>query len=116
MTAEERTDKLEERVTRIENDLWAELKEIRAKIEALIVRSAKNECPSPGACVSLGQKVDWITLSHDATMKRVERLELEIIRLGKRESWILGAAAVVSIIGSFAGSLLIGLLFYWLKK
>lgn len=90
MTAsDQQIEKLDDRVTRLEEAYRADIITLHAKIDGLttllnqsLVANAKQACPSPGACIVLSEKLTAQVSAHNATMLRVERLELQIIEQG----------------------------------
>lgn len=105
MTQDDRIEKLEDRVDRLETSIAADLRRIFEKLEVLSVENAKNACPKPGACINLGNDLEHLLKAHNATMLRVERLEIQLIALNQAKAWIMGAWAVVAIIAAAIGSL-----------
>ena len=105
MTEDDRIDKLEGRVDRLETSISEELKWIRKSIEEMKIAAVKTACPSPGACIGLGQELQHVIKAHNATMLRVERLEIQLIAINQQKAWIMGAWAVVAIIASAIGAL-----------
>ncbi len=105
MTSEDRIEKLEDRVDRLETSIAADLRRIFEKLETLSIEGAKNACPKPGACLNLGNDLEHLLRAHNATMLRVERLEIQLIALNQQKAWIMGAWAVVAIIAAAIGSL-----------
>lgn len=107
MTAEQsdRIDRIEVRVDRMEQRHEATLQKIFDKIESLTLVVTKQTCPSPGACVSLADKLEHALAGHNATMLRVERLELELIKLNQQKAWILGCWSTIAFLGGILGSI-----------
>lgn len=105
MTDNDRIEKLEVRVDRLETSIANDLRRIFEKLETLGVSAAKNACPSPGACISLGNDLEHGMKLLTAVTLRVERLELQLIALNQQKAWIMGAWAVVAIIAAAIGSL-----------
>jgi hypothetical protein len=81
------------------------LEKIFDKLNALEVLVTKQACPSPGACVGLGDKLQSAILAHNATMLRVERLELELIKLNQQKAWLLGVWSAIAFIAGIIGSI-----------
>jgi uncharacterized protein (UPF0335 family) len=103
MTNDQRIDYLEERMTRFETGVAADIKQIFEKINALALSTLKTACPSPGACVGLSAELQHIIAAHNATMLRVERLEIELIKLNQQKAWIIGAWSSVAFVASIVG-------------
>ena len=102
MTPTDQIDKLEDRVTRLEDRTQTDIVAIHAKLDSLLtiinkalVDGAKNACPSPGACVTLAVDLRNQIVAHNATMLRVERLELRILDMEKWQGRTIGAIAVL---------------------
>ena len=105
MTAEERTEKLEIRVDRLEDQYRGDVTALHLKIDALVtavnastLRASKNECPSPGACVALSSELKNTIMAHTSTMLRVERLELRILDIEKWQWRMIGALSVLMVV------------------
>jgi hypothetical protein len=105
MTQDERIDKIENRVDRLETSIAEELRRIFTKLESLALEHVQTKCPAPGACVGLGKELEHVIVAHNATMLRVERLEIQLIALNQQKAWIMGAWAVVAIVAAAIGSL-----------
>jgi hypothetical protein len=110
MTADERTDKLEQRVDRLEDAYKADVSAIHTKLDALVtavnnhmVTAVKRECPSPGACIGLSENLKGQITAHNATMLRVERLELRMMDLEKWQGRMLGGIAVLMVVLTLFG-------------
>jgi hypothetical protein len=88
MTEQEEIDRLDARVTKIEGDIWAELKTIRETLVALQINSARSGCPSPGKCLQLDTALGSAVL-------RIERLELRMMEIDAWRYRILGGIAVL---------------------
>jgi hypothetical protein len=104
MTETKQIDLLEERVTRLEERTNQEIVSIHSKLDVLsnlinrsLVESAKVACPSPGACITLSEKLQNTIAAHNATMLRVERLELRIMDMERWQNRTLGAVAILMI-------------------
>lgn len=82
------------------------LEKIFDKLNALTLLVTKQTCPSPGACVGLGEKLQQSIIAHNATMLRVERLELELIKLNQQKAWFLGAWSGIAFVGGIVGSVI----------
>ena len=102
MTADEQIERLESRVDRLEDQYRTDVTAIHAKLDTLVnsinaalVKSAKSECPSPGACIGLGLELKNQVIAHNATMLRVERLELRILDMEKWQGRTIGGMAVL---------------------
>jgi uncharacterized protein (UPF0335 family) len=105
MTDNERIDKLEDRVDRLETSIANDLRRIFEKLEKLSIDGARTACPSPGACINLSNDLTHGMKLLTAVTLRVERLELQLIALNQQKAWIMGAWAVVAIIAAAIGSL-----------
>ncbi len=124
MTPDKQIEQLDNRVTRLEERTDNEISVIHAKLDALvtavnksIVRSVKSECPAPGSCLILEQKLHAIDDAHDrhivehtATMLRVERLELRMMALETWQGRILGGITVLMVLLTLFGDNLKNLL------
>jgi len=118
----DRIDLLERRVDRIEDEIRKHLQRIFENLEELKVSSARTACPSPGACGSLGNDLAHAIRAHDATMMRVERLELKLIDLEREatkeaikiqqefnkiyvaKAWLLGVWSAIAFCASILGA------------
>jgi len=102
----DRIDRIEHRVDRMETKHEEGLEKIYDKLNALTLAVTKQSCPSPGACIGLGEKLQQSIVAHNATMLRVERLELELIKLNQQKAWVLGAWSGIAFVGGIIGSLI----------
>jgi hypothetical protein len=102
----DRIDTLESRMDRFETGVAQDIRNIFEKINTLALASAKQACPDPGACVGLGRELHHMLAAHNATMLRVERLELELIKLNQQKAWIIGAWSTVAFVASVVGAVL----------
>lgn len=93
----DRIDTLEDRVDKLENTISADLRRIFAKLEAITIEGGKNG-------VATAKDLMHVTAAHNATMLRVERMEIELIKLNQQKAWILGAWTVVALVSSIAGA------------
>ena len=128
MTAtDERIERLEVRVDKIEDRINVNLQRIFEALEELKVGAAKHACPSPGACIGLGDKLQETIKHHHATMLRVERLELKMIdmdrstltefhKLEKQKMWLLGAWSVIAFCAAVIGAIIPIAINFYLKK
>lgn len=92
MMNEDRVERLEDRVDRIEDDLRGKLESIDAKLTALVVDFARRkECPAPGSCVTLQERIVRLENTHDNLTKTVADLI-------KWRAWLTGINLVVSTI------------------
>lgn len=105
MTADERTDRLETRVDRLEDQYREDIAAIHAKLDSVVaaingalVSSAKHACPAPGACVGLSAELKATITAHNATMLRVERLELRILDIEKWQWRMIGALSLTIVV------------------
>jgi len=98
----DRIERIENRVDRMEHEV---LEKIFDKLNALTLIVTKQTCPSPGACVGLSEKLQQAIIAHNATMLRVERLELEIIKINQQKAWILGCWSAIAFIAGAIGSI-----------
>ncbi len=96
MTNEQRIDKLEERVNRIDDSIWAELKSIREILTSLQVSQAKHNCPAPGKCLMLDTALGSAVL-------RIERLELALIDIDRWRNRMMGGLALVVVVATLFG-------------
>ena len=96
MTSDQRIDKLEERVNRIDDSIWTELKSINEKLTLLQVSEAKNHCPVPGKCLTLDTALGSAVL-------RIERLELALIDIDRWRNRMMGGLALVVLIATLFG-------------
>ena len=131
---EDRIDRLEKRVDKIEDSIDENLAKIFQALEELKVSGVKNACPAPGACVGLSSELQHAITAHNATMLRVERLELRILdaeklaiqesrkverefaKLEKQKAWVLGAWSVIALCAAIVGTLITLLTTYLLNK
>lgn len=92
MTEDQRIGKLEDRVSKIEDDVWDKLDCIDKKLSALAISFAsRRECPSPGACIDLSHRIVRLEATHDTLAKTVA----DLIRW---RAWLTGVNLVVSSI------------------
>jgi hypothetical protein len=92
MTETQRIDRLENRVTKIEDDVWAKLDAIERKITDLAVAVASMpHCPAPGKCNELESRLGRIESTYDNLAKTVA----ELIRW---RAWLTGINLVISTI------------------
>lgn len=123
---DDRIDRLENRVDRLETSISADLRRIFEKLEILAIDTTKHACPAPGSCVGLSSKLQDAITAHNATMLRVERLELKILeceratmgefhKLEKQKMWVMGAWSVISIISAIIGTLATIIISHYLK-
>ena len=126
MTNDDRIERLEDRVTRLETSIDSKLAQIFEKLNALTLDGVKNACPAPGACIGLGKELEHVLAAHNATMLRVERLELKMIeiersttagfhRIETQKAWILGAWSVVAFCAAIVGGIATIVANYYLK-
>jgi hypothetical protein len=90
MTSDDRIDKLETRVDRLEDRIATDITKIFEKLDALTnsvnvnaLRAAKAECPNPGACVQLSNDLTHTVKLLTAQTERVERLELKMLEFDR---------------------------------
>jgi len=102
MTADEQIERLEGRVDRLEDLYRADIVAIHAKLDALvasvsasILDVSKTACPAPGSCLVLGESLKAVIAAHNATMLRVERLELRIMEIERWQYRLFGGVAVL---------------------
>lgn len=105
MTADERTDRLETRVDRLEDQYREDVSAINSKIDLLVaavnssvVTSAKTACPSPGSCVTLSVELQNAIRAHNATMLRVERMELRMMTMECWQWRLVGGIGVIMVL------------------
>lgn len=105
-----RIEALETRVERIEDCNRTDIAAIHAKLDGLttlinsvLVGAAKSACPSPGACITLAEKLTSQITAHNATMLRVERLELKLMEVEKWQWKFVGALSAVIFIATMFG-------------
>jgi hypothetical protein len=112
---DDRIGRLEDRVSKLEAGIAADIKDIREKINAMAVRNAKQECPEPGACIGLGRELSHAVTAMNSTLLRVERLELRIYELEKNKQWVMGAKWGLAVAAASCGSLITMAINYFLK-
>ena len=102
MTPDKQIEQLDNRVTRLEERTDSEISAIHSKLDALvtavnksIVRSVKSECPAPGSCLVLSEQLKAQVSAHNATMLRVERLELRMLEGEKWQGKVIGGVCVL---------------------
>ena len=107
-----RIEALETRVERIEDTTRTDIVAIHNKLDGLatllnqaLVAGAKQACPSPGACINLARDLEHAMKILNANTLRVERLELELIKLNQQKAWVTGAWAAVVLIASALGGI-----------
>jgi hypothetical protein len=110
MTPTEQIEHLDNRVTRLEERYLADLSSIHAKIDGLVailnrsmVDQASKSCPAPGSCIGLGESLKSLIINHNATMLRVERLELRMMDAEKWQSRIMGGFSIAVVILTLFG-------------
>jgi hypothetical protein len=92
MTDDQRIEKLENRVDRMEDAVWEKLNGIDAKLSDLKTALAgRRECPSPGACLDLKDRVVRLESTHDNLAKTVS----DLIRW---RAWLTGINLVISTV------------------
>lgn len=129
-----RIERLENRVDKIEESINKHLQRIFESLEELRVHNAENKCPAPGMCVALSKELQNAITAHNATMLRVERLELDILKVEKlvqaesrtverqfskletQKAWLLGAWSVVAFLASIVGAVAVVALKYVFDK
>lgn len=104
MTADEQINRLDARIDRLESQWLEEIRRVHIKLDVLAESGARNACPSPGACILLGERLEHQILAHNSTMLRVERLEIRMLAKDKKESWLLGAWAVIALFAAALGT------------
>ena len=125
--SDSRIERLERRVDKIEDLINVQLQRIFEAINALTVEGVKNACPSPGACVNLTKELAHSIKAHDATMMRVERIELKMIDIDRemvdkfhkietQKAWVLGAWSVIAFCAAIVGALATILISHYLPK
>ena len=83
MTTDDRVTELANRVDKLETNLWAELKEINAKLSTMAVQAASKSCPDPGACILLRAEL--------ATVRAQAKTDHEaIMKLDRWQAWLTG--------------------------
>lgn len=125
----ERIDRLEVRVDRLEDKIASDISKIFEKLHDLgesmakgAIEAAKNYCPAPGSCLTLSDNLKHLIEAHNATMLRVERLELKMLEMDretmrslhridgqfanieKQKAWLLGAWSVVALGAAIVGT------------
>lgn len=85
MTPEQRIDRLDERVTKIEDDVWVKLDAIDSKLTTLTVSIAQM----PGTFLILQDRVARLEATHDNMAKTVA----DLIRW---RAWLTGINVVIS--------------------
>jgi uncharacterized protein (UPF0335 family) len=105
MSDAERINSLERRADRLEDKVDKTLGKIFEKLDELSAIVAKQACPSPGACVSLSNELQHVVAAHNATMLRVERLEIELIKLNQQKAWVIGAWSAIAFFSSVVGAI-----------
>lgn len=110
MTPDTRIDQLEKRVDRLDNQYREDIVAIHQKLDVLtnainevLVKSARIECPSPGACIALSERLSAQVVAHNATMLRVERLELRLMDVEKWQWKMIGVISSIMVILTLFG-------------
>jgi hypothetical protein len=127
MTDNERIDKIETRVDRLESAFESKLDAIFAKLNTLAIDTVRNACPKPGACIGLSNDLEHAVRALNASLLRVERLELKILEVDRmcvsgfhkietQKAWILGAWSVVAFCASALGAIATILVNYYISK
>lgn len=106
MTTEEQVQKLEIRVSKIEDDFWKKLDSIEEKVNGLTLAITSNHCPAPGKCLQLDSALGSAVL-------RIERLELQWIDFIKWRAWLTGIFLAINFCFGTAVTVLLG---YIVKK
>lgn len=106
MTTEEQVQRLDMRVTAIENDVWNKLTLLDEKITALTIAVTSNHCPAPGKCLQLETALGSAVL-------RIEKLELQWIDFIKWRAWLTGIFLAINFCFGTAITVLLG---YIVKK
>jgi hypothetical protein len=98
----DRIDRIENRVDHMEREV---LQKIFDKLESLTIIVTKQSCPSPGACIGLSDKLQQAIHYNTSTNLRVERLELELIKLNQQKAWLLGCWSAIAFFAGILGSI-----------
>jgi hypothetical protein len=98
-----RVDAIEHRLDRLENNLSTDLRRIFQKLESLTLEGVRQACPNPGACVGLSKELENQIAAHNATMLRVERLEIQLIELHQERAKLVGIWTAVAFMASIFG-------------
>lgn len=107
----------DERFNRFESAVRADLLALAAKTEALSLAAAKESGAANVDATHLTDKLGALITAHNATMLRVERLELRIMEVDraamlgfhaieKQKMWILGVWSVIAFLAAGLGALL----------
>ena len=90
MSTEDEIDRLDERVTRLENHIATKLTTIEGEVMKLSVALAsRKECPEPGACMYLRHEINSVA-------GRVNTQGLEIRKLEINQAWIFGGLSLLA--------------------
>lgn len=93
----ERVGQTERRVERLETDIYTEIKSINDKLTSLaIAAAARRDCPSPGLCVTLKERIDA-----DERDKRV--LTANVVQIQKWQAGIIMCLMLIGVIITFFG-------------
>ena len=113
MTADARIDSLEKRVDRLDDQYREDVVAIHQKLDLLtnsinevLVKSARIECPAPGSCIALSERLSAQLVAHNATMLRVERLELRLMDVEKWQWKMIGVISAIMVLLTLLGPVL----------
>lgn len=93
----DRLERIEDRQEKFEKDFMAEIRAIGERITQLALSAAaRRECPSPGLCLMLQERVGKIENDGRSSYDK-------IVNLQKWQSWIMGALVILGVIITFFG-------------
>jgi len=113
MSTPDQLEKLDERVSRLEDRYQADIVAINAKLDGLgtllnssMVANVKHACPSPGSCVGLGIELRAHIAQLGVNTARQKEFENRLAEIEKWQSKCLGVlAATMVIFGMFGPSI-----------
>jgi len=114
-----RIDRIEKRVDRLEDQYRADVKAIHEKLDTLaklisddMIEKAENACPAPGTCIGLKARLDAVTATQDASQVKLALLELELRKFERDRAYVLGGAAVITLVLTAVG-VCVGMAWSW---
>lgn len=106
-------DKLDDRVTRLEERLHDEIGSLHIKIDSLsamiskaLLDSSRHACPSPGSCVPLSISVRTLETAHRDTVQRMDRIDARMMEMERWQGRMIGGLALLmTLLTLFAPSI-----------
>jgi hypothetical protein len=93
-------ERLSDRVDKLETSWMAEIKAIHQKLEQLAISAAqRRDCPSPGMCLVLQERIREIESAQRDFAK-------SLLDLQKWQAWIMGGIAILAVLITIFGPML----------